>query len=242
MTSCLKKLRCSEEQRTPPRRLASPLASSPAVLLEHPPTHTPPPQKYRGAVCFPASWQRDHTCVRSAPCRDTDFGRPWGCGTYFMQNKAHSWGYLHNKSCYKGHKTQQTSLMLQMQVCPSPASQRKSTWEPSQQPSILLGTAQRSITSYKVYSTASAQVEEQRKSLLKMLRAAIKQPPPRTQAPPAHGRWKSRPGGHAAREHDSARPLFLHLGSAAEPQAVSKSGAGRRLQSELTLAAGKGRD
>lgn len=75
-----------------------------------PPTHTPPPQKYRGAVCFPASWQRDHTCVRSAPCRDTDFGCPWGCGTYFMQNKAHSWGYLHNKSCYKGHKTQQTSL------------------------------------------------------------------------------------------------------------------------------------
>lgn len=133
-------------------------------------------------------------------------------------------------------------LTLQMQVCPSPASQRKSTWEPSQQPSILLGTAQRSITSYKVYSTASAQVEEQRKSLLKMLRAAIKQPPPRTQAPPAHGRWKSRPGGHAAREHDSARPLFLHLGSAAEPQAVSKSGAGSRLQSELTLAAGKGRD
>ena len=69
------------------------------------PPRTPPPRKYWGAVCFPASRQRDHT----APCRDTDFGCPCGCGTYFMQNKAHSWGYLHNKNCYKGHKTQQTS-------------------------------------------------------------------------------------------------------------------------------------
>lgn len=99
---------CSEEQRTTMRRLASLLASSPAVLLE-PPARTPPPWKDPGAVCFPASQQRDRTRGHSAPCEDTDFGCPCGCGTYFTQNKAHSWGHLHNKSRYKGHVAQQTS-------------------------------------------------------------------------------------------------------------------------------------
>lgn len=107
MTSHLEKLRRSEEQRTRPR-LVSPLASSPAVLLE-PPARTPPPRKDPGAVCFPASQHQDCTCGHSAPFGDADFGCPWGCDTYFTQNKDHSWGYLHSKSHYKGHETQQPS-------------------------------------------------------------------------------------------------------------------------------------
>lgn len=56
-----------------------------------------------------------------------------------------------------------------------PPSQRKLPQMQSQLPSILLGTAQRSLSSDKVYSTASAQEKEQKKYHLKMLRGVLPQ-------------------------------------------------------------------
>lgn len=131
---------------------------------------------------------------------------------------------------------------IKTQGCLSPALQRKPPWEPLQPPSILLGRGPRSLSSYKVYSTASAQVEEQIKSLLKMLRAAITYLPSRTQTLPAPGRQKGGPGGHAARECLSAWPPFCLRARLLSHRLRPNAGrAGRWLWSELALAARTGR-
>lgn len=86
-----------------------------------------------------------------------------------------------------------------------PLSQRKLPQMQSQLPSILLGTAQRSLSSDKVYSTASAQEEEQKKCQLKMLRG--------------HGHCWPRPSTNTAlMEHISAWPLLLQPGWQADRQ------------------------
>lgn len=101
---------------------------------------------------------------------DTDFA----CGTHFCRIKLIPGFVCIIKAIIKTMRCSKPfHQALKTQSCLSPAFQRKPSWEPLQQPSILLGRGPRSLSSYKVYSTASAQVEEQGKSLLKMLRAAI---------------------------------------------------------------------
>lgn len=98
------------------------------------------------------------------------------------------------------------------------------------------------MSSYKVYSTASAQVEEQKKCLLNMLRGALTQPPPRTQAL-AHGKHKHGPAACAARNTFQPSHCSSNRAALLRHGLCPKAGqAGRRLPSELALAAGMGRD
>lgn len=75
-----------------------------------------------------------------------------------------------------------------------------------------------------------------------MLRGALTQPPPRTQAL-AHGKHKHGPAARAAR--NTFQPSHCSCNRAAllrHGQCPKAGQAGRRLPSELALAAGMGRD
>lgn len=86
----LEKLRCNEDQRTTPRRLA------PFACI-------PPLWKDPRAVCLPCRQQWDHVVVPQLP------GGHRLCMWYsLLQNKVNSWVCLHNKSHYKNHEMQQT--------------------------------------------------------------------------------------------------------------------------------------
>lgn len=209
----LEKLRHGKKQRT----TSTPLASSPAVWLE-PPAHNPSPRKDLGAVCFPATQQRDTRVAAQLPAGTQTWDAYVDIILTLRRIKPIP-GFR------KSHRSQQTA--------PSDTANAKLPLSSILEETCLgaittpiLGMAQRSLSFYKVYSAASAHVEEQGESL-KMLMAATMQPPPRTWALLAHSRRKRGAGGQPAREHISARPPFLCLAIATEPQAVSKSGAGR---------------
>lgn len=224
MTSHLEKLSCSKEQRTPPRKLASLLACSPAGLPQVPCTHSMATERPR-MYSFPRQRAVRPRVAAWLPVGTQTLDAYVGVVLTVVTVKPTP-GVICVKKAITEAMRQSKHLHQTLQI----QSQRK-RWEPSQQSSIFLRMAQINLSSYKVHSTASDQKKEQTKSLLKTLSAAIMQLTHRTQALLALGRqkiWSWWPFSQG-----KCYSPVTDFAFTAESQALSKTRADRQASVEL---------
>lgn len=219
MTSHSEKLGCSEEQRITWEGLSLNLSTARATA------GTSQPQTGPGAIGFPAQLPA-RTQISDAHV-----------GTYLTQSKAHSWGYPHHKCHYKIHERQQTSpsdtANGRLPLSTIPEDTITITIHPlgdGPEEFILLQGL-----SYCFSSGGRTTTE----SHLKMLRVALTQLLPRTQALLAHGRHRHGCGGW---EHIPWLGTHSMAGNTFQPSCCSCVGQPGRQENELAPAAGMGRD